>query len=79
MGQKETKFFNADVGGARSANINRISYYPDTKTLEVKFKNGAIYQYDDVSEKLWEQAQKAPSIGIFMNQNIKGVHSFKKL
>lgn len=79
MGQKETKFFNADAGGPTSANINRISYYPDTKTLEVKFKNGAVYQYEEVSEKTWEDARKAESIGRFMSQNIKGVYSYRKL
>ena len=79
MGQKETKFFNADAGGATSANINRISYYPPEETLEVKFKNGMVYQYEGVPSKLWEEARKAPSIGRFMNLNIKGVYTHKKL
>ena len=79
MGQKETKFFNREAGGPSSGNINRVSYYEDTKVLEIKFRNGRIYQYEDVPEKLWQGAVNAPSIGKFMNQEIKGVYSFKKI
>ena len=79
MGKKETKFFNADAGGPTSANINRISYYQGDETLEVKYKNGAVYQFEGVSAELWEKARTAPSIGKFMNENIKGAYSYQIL
>ena len=78
MSKKESRLYN-NSNGYKSANINRISFYPDTEVFEVKFKNGQVYQYDGVSRELWEQALKAESIGKFMAVSIKGIYKYKRI
>ena len=33
-----------------SSNLASVGYDPSTKTLEIEFNDGAVYQYDDVPE-----------------------------
>jgi hypothetical protein len=62
----------------KSTNISEIGYLPDKKVLRVKFKNGGIYEYSDVSEKDHDEFWKADSIGQYFHQHIRG-KSFKKV
>ena len=59
-----------------SSQVTSIGYDADRKIFEVIFKTGAVYHYFDVSPELWEQAQKADSIGKFVAAHIKP-HSYK--
>lgn len=74
-----TKLFNVKAGGPKSGNINRISYYENTEVMEVQFKNGSVYHYEGVSERIWKEAVEAKSIGSYMHQSIIGVHEARKL
>lgn len=53
-----------------SSNIKSIGY--DGTTLEVEFKNGAIWQYKDVPREKYDELMSAPSIGSYFAKNIKG-------
>jgi len=79
MGQKESILFNNKAGGKTSGNINRVSYYPESHILEVKFKNGSIYHYEGVPSRMWIEAQEAPSIGSFMHGSIIGIYPHSKV
>jgi hypothetical protein len=62
-----------------SSNISLLSYDLASQTLQVKFHNGTVYQYFNVSESTWEDFKKAQSKGQFLHQNIKNQHQFEKM
>lgn len=61
-----------------SSNIAAIAYSKRSKVLEVEFKSGSVYQYQDVPEKVWEGFNKAESKGKYFTRNIKISYKFKK-
>jgi hypothetical protein len=54
-----------------SSQINAIGYAAATKTLQIEFKGGSLYEYANVPPDLFEEFAKAPSIGSFFYKNIK--------
>lgn len=52
--------------GVYSSNVASIGYGVDEEILEVEFHSGAVYQYHDVPEDVWESFQTAPSKGRFV-------------
>jgi hypothetical protein len=46
-----------------SSNLSSIGYDPTTRTLEIEFNSGAIYQYSGVPEPKYEALMNAASIG----------------
>lgn len=62
-----------------SSNIRSIGHDPVTKTLEVEFLNGNVYQYHDVDADKHSALMKADSVGGHFNAHIKGGgHKFTK-
>jgi hypothetical protein len=49
-----------------------VGYDSRTSTLEVEFKQGAIWEYHDVPESLYHEMRGAASIGTFFSAHIKG-------
>lgn len=62
-----------------SSNVASIGYDSDSSTLEIEFKNGAIYQYFDVSQRVYEDLISSDSVGGFLASNIKGFYRFSKV
>ena len=62
-----------------SSNIAEIGYDTSTETLEIKFNNGAIYQYFDVPNHIYKAIIMASSHGEYLAQNIKGHYRFSKV
>jgi hypothetical protein len=54
-----------------SSNIAEIGYDLKSKTLQVKFTSGAIYDYYNVSEADYDALMDAPSRGKYLNDEIK--------
>jgi hypothetical protein len=55
-----------------SSMITSIGYDDSTGTLEIEFKSdGAVWQYYDVSERVWNEFQYAESQGKYWHANIK--------
>jgi hypothetical protein len=52
-----------------SSNIESVGY--ENGILEIRFHNGAIYQYIDVPEHLYHGLMNAPSKGTYLDQYIK--------
>ena len=61
----------------KSSQIESIGH--DGDTLAVKFKNGGIYHYQDVSAAQFAELQKADSIGSHFGKHIRPKHKFTKL
>jgi KTSC domain len=55
-----------------SSAIRSMGYDPESRTLEVEFQSGSIYDYFGVSSRLWASLQGAPSKGSFFARQIRG-------
>lgn len=62
-----------------STNIVSMGYDPETETLEVEFSSGAVYQYYNVSQAIYDQMMMAPSKGQFLNTYIKNAYPFSRV
>lgn len=62
-----------------SSVINHYSYQEDKKILRIVYQSGAVYDYLDVSQKIFDEFQYAFSKGIFLNKVIKPKFKFRKI
>lgn len=54
-----------------SSNITEIGYDELSRTMEIKFKHGGIYQYSPITPQAYISFLKSESKGKFFHQNIK--------
>ncbi|MGY4225017.1 hypothetical protein ACVMIH_002378 [Bradyrhizobium sp. USDA 4503] len=62
-----------------SSNVAEVGYDPNSRILEVQFKTGAVYQYFDVPQQLYDELWRASSIGGFINSNLKGHYRYARV
>lgn len=62
-----------------SSNVAAIGYDEPSQTLEVEFTNGAIYQYYNVPQALFEQLMQASSKGQFLAYQIKNSYPYSRV
>lgn len=62
-----------------SSNIKAIGYDEKNNTLEVIFKNGGHYSYENVSIEMHKELMTADSVGTHFSKHIKGKHKFNKV
>jgi hypothetical protein len=55
-----------------SSAISSVGYDPKSRTLEVEFTSGGVYDYSEVPKKVYESLMAAPSKGRFLAQRIRG-------
>ena len=64
----------------RSSNLESVGYDPETRTLEIAFLNGSIYQYANVPQNICEGLMKAASHGTYFDKRIKkGGYRFRQV
>ena len=63
----------------KSSNIFSVGYDSITKTLQVEFKNGIIYEYYEVPEIIYSAFMNAESKGKFGNKNIFYKYHYKQV
>jgi len=56
-----------------SSNLVSVGYEPSTRTLEIEFKGGAVYQYPNIDPKLYKGLISAESKGKFFNFFIRSL------
>lgn len=54
-----------------SSNLESAGYDPETRVLEVQFKNGKVYRLRGVEQRRWEGLQAAKSKGEYYNTYLK--------
>lgn len=59
----------------RSSNLVSVGFEPDSEdsargVLEVEFRKGIVYRYEDVPETLYRELLFAPSAGKFFHEQI---------
>lgn len=62
-----------------SSNISSFGYDAGTETLEVEFLSGAIYQYYNVPQNMYDQLMQAGSKGRFLNTYIKNAYPYSRV
>jgi len=63
-----------------SSNCASVGYDATTRTLEVEFKHGGVYQYFDVPASEYEALLSAPSVGGCLDARIKKAgYRYKKV
>ena len=62
-----------------SASVRSVGYSMSSRTLEVEFVNGSVYQYFDVPQPTYAGLLAAPSIGNFVNTQIKPYYEFAEV
>ena len=61
-----------------SSNLVKTEYDSETNKLMATFKNGIIYEYEDVPHKIYAQFRLAESQGKYFNENIARSYKFTK-
>jgi ATP-dependent DNA helicase RecG len=61
-----------------SSNIASIGYDAKKKVLEIEFHHGAVYQYFDVPENVYEELMSSPSQGAYFMNEIKEKFNYQK-
>jgi hypothetical protein len=54
-----------------SSNLKAVGYDPSTKTLEIEFLNGGLYQYSNVPQNIYDGLMLASSHGQYFDSHIK--------
>lgn len=62
-----------------SSSVDSIGYGKQKKALVVKFLNGGVYVYEDVSQKIFNDFMSASSKGQYHAQFIKGQFTFRMI
>ncbi len=62
-----------------SSNISEIGYDAVSYTLRIWFVNNTVYDYHNVPYIEYEALSYAPSVGSYLNRNIKGAYNFSKV
>ncbi len=62
-----------------SSNIRAVGYDARSRTLEIEFSDGGIYQYSGVSEEVHRRFVNAPSAGSYFRDNIEESFSARRM
>ncbi len=62
-----------------SSNLKSVGYDPGTKTLEIEFQNGGVYQYHEVPQTVYRELMNADSHGRYFISAIKGAFPFTRV
>jgi hypothetical protein len=62
-----------------SSMVQSIAYDSDSNVMVVTFNSGKSYAYANVPEDVAMDASNAASVGEFINSEIKGRYSYRRL
>jgi hypothetical protein len=62
-----------------SSNIVSVGYDAPSETLEVEFMSGAVYQYYNVPQSIYDAFIVAPSAGQFFAYQIKNAFPYSRV
>jgi KTSC domain len=54
-----------------SSSLRSLGYDRATRTLEVEFKHGGVYRYEEVPPELWSELRLAESKGQFFQERVR--------
>jgi hypothetical protein len=62
-----------------SSNLDSVGYDSETKTLEITFHSGQVYQYYHVPKAIFTRLMNAASHGKFHHRNVKWKYNYKNV
>ena len=62
-----------------SSLMTSAGYDDSTRTLEIEFRHGGVYQYAQVPDALYAALLHASSKGRFFHQHIHGIFGFNRV
>jgi hypothetical protein len=68
-----------DRAPVQSSNIRSVGYDSASRTLEVEFHTGSIYQYFGVPEAVYQTLMRAPSKGTYFHDHIRDRFSLRQV
>lgn len=74
--------YTIPLTGVKSSQIEALGFHPETGILAVKFKGGAEYRYQNVTQAQYDALLKAPSVYSLFNSTIKAhpaTHPYVKM
>ena len=60
-----------------SSAVDRVAHAPESRTLDIWYKGGSRYTYFDVPAEVYRALLAAPSVGAFVNAQVKDVYRFE--
>ena len=64
-------YWDVEMYPVESSHISEVGYDENSQSLYVRFTNGTLYQYFDISPDIWDQLLYSTSKGVYLNENIK--------
>ena len=55
----------------QSSDIKSVGFDKESRVLEVEFKSGAVYQYVNVPENIYQEFISSDSLGRYLNTEIR--------
>jgi len=62
-----------------SKSVRSVGYDLSSRTLELQYVNGSVYQYLDVPQPTYAGLLAAASIGNYVNTKIKPYYEFREI
>ncbi len=62
-----------------SSNLASVGYDEKSKTLEIQFNHGGIYEYYDVEKEIYEALMNAESHGRYFYYNIRDDYDYSRI
>lgn len=60
-----------------SNHLVSVGYDTERLILEIEFKNGSVYQYNDVPQPVYEAMMRAKSVGTYFRASIRDDYPHK--
>lgn len=63
----------------QSTDLESVGYDEPTRTLEIRFLDGSIYQYDDVPQRVYLELMNAPRKGVYFHAKISRAFNYHRV
>ena len=70
---------NIEMTPCKSSQVKAFGYDAASKTLQLEFNSGGIYQYHDVPASTFDSMKECESVGKFLGTEIKGKFKFTRI
>ena len=54
-----------------SSSLRSVGYDRTTQTLEIEFRSGGVYRYNDVPDTVWSELRRSASKGKFFQDRVR--------
>lgn len=62
-----------------SSNLRSVDYDEGSRTLEIEFHSGGVYEYYDVPAEVFDELVQAGSRGGYFHEHVRGQYEFRQI